>query len=103
MTGPAIEVFSGEWTPPFDGHVGALTRPACVLNVARTLASPRPSHTFVSPAAAPATSRWPCHRRRRLDTTMLEPAIRANPDRLRQAIRLRGIDPLKADVDRWLT
>ena len=29
-------------------------------------------------------------------------AIRANPDRLRQAIRLRGIDPLKADVDRWL-
>jgi seryl-tRNA synthetase len=29
--------------------------------------------------------------------------IRANPDRLREAIRLRGVDPTKADVDRWLT
>jgi seryl-tRNA synthetase len=28
--------------------------------------------------------------------------IRANPDRLRDAIRLRGVDPAKADVDRWL-
>ena len=28
--------------------------------------------------------------------------IRANPDRLREAIRLRGVDPAKADVDRWL-
>src|SRR5687768_8296299 len=34
---------------------------------------------------------------------MLEPRlIRANPDRLREAIRLRGVDPAKADVDRWL-
>lgn len=34
---------------------------------------------------------------------MLEPReIRANPDRLREAIRLRGVDPMKADVDRWL-
>ena len=30
-------------------------------------------------------------------------AIRANPDRLREAIRLRRVDPAKADVDRWLT
>lgn len=29
--------------------------------------------------------------------------IRAHPDRLREAIRLRGVDPAKADVDRWLT
>jgi seryl-tRNA synthetase len=29
--------------------------------------------------------------------------VRANPDRLREAIRLRGVDPAKADVDRWLT
>src|SRR5687768_16652478 len=28
--------------------------------------------------------------------------IRADPDRLREAIRLRGVDPRKADVDRWL-
>ena len=28
--------------------------------------------------------------------------IRANPDRLREAIRLRRVDPTKADVDRWL-
>jgi seryl-tRNA synthetase len=28
--------------------------------------------------------------------------IRANPDRLREAIRLRGVDPTRADVDRWL-
>ena len=28
--------------------------------------------------------------------------IRANPDRLREAIRLRGVDPAKADVARWL-
>src|SRR5687767_14766615 len=28
--------------------------------------------------------------------------IRANPDRLRAAIRFRGVDPAKADVDRWL-
>ena len=28
--------------------------------------------------------------------------IRANPDRLRAAIRLRRVDPSKADVDRWL-
>jgi seryl-tRNA synthetase len=28
--------------------------------------------------------------------------IRANPDTLRQAIRLRKVDPEKADVDRWL-
>jgi seryl-tRNA synthetase len=28
--------------------------------------------------------------------------IRANPDRLREAIRLRGVDPARADVDRWL-
>jgi seryl-tRNA synthetase len=29
--------------------------------------------------------------------------IRANPDRLREAIRLRGVDPARADLDRWLT
>lgn len=29
--------------------------------------------------------------------------IRTNPDRLREAIRLRGVDPTKADIDRWLT
>jgi seryl-tRNA synthetase len=28
--------------------------------------------------------------------------IRANPDRLREAIRRRGVDPKKANVDRWL-
>ena len=28
--------------------------------------------------------------------------IRANPDALRQAVRLRRVDPQKADVDRWL-
>ncbi|HZO31182.1 MAG TPA: serine--tRNA ligase [Chloroflexota bacterium] len=28
--------------------------------------------------------------------------IRANPDRLRETIRLRRVDPAKADVDRWL-
>ena len=34
---------------------------------------------------------------------MLDPRlIRANPDRLREAIRLRRVDPNKADVDRWL-
>src|SRR5581483_12255121 len=29
--------------------------------------------------------------------------IRAQPDRLREAIRLRNVDPAKADLDRWLT
>lgn len=29
--------------------------------------------------------------------------IRAQPDRLREAVRLRHVDPAKADVDRWLT
>src|SRR5688500_9160737 len=29
--------------------------------------------------------------------------VRAHPDRLRDAIRLRGVDPAKADVDGWLT
>ncbi|MGH9627524.1 MAG: aminoacyl--tRNA ligase-related protein, partial [Bryobacteraceae bacterium] len=28
--------------------------------------------------------------------------IRSNPERLREAIRLRGVDPQKADLDRWL-
>lgn len=28
--------------------------------------------------------------------------VRAHPDRLRDAIRLRGVDPAKANVDRWL-
>jgi seryl-tRNA synthetase len=28
--------------------------------------------------------------------------IRAHPDRLREAVRLRRVDPAKADVDRWL-
>ncbi|MDQ3699496.1 MAG: hypothetical protein M3442_01075, partial [Chloroflexota bacterium] len=29
--------------------------------------------------------------------------IRAQPDRLREAIRLRRVDPARADVDRWLS
>ena len=34
---------------------------------------------------------------------MLDPrAIRANPERLKQIVRLRKVDPAKADVDRWL-
>src|SRR5579883_2157836 len=28
--------------------------------------------------------------------------IRAHPDRLREAIRLRHVDPARADLDRWL-
>ena len=28
--------------------------------------------------------------------------IRANPDRLREAIHLRKVDPTRADLDRWL-
>ena len=28
--------------------------------------------------------------------------VRANPDALREAIEMRGVDPSKADVDRWL-
>jgi seryl-tRNA synthetase len=34
---------------------------------------------------------------------MLDPRqIRANPDRLKEIVRLRKVDPAKADVDRWL-
>ena len=34
---------------------------------------------------------------------MLDPRqIRANPDRLKDIVRLRKVDPAKADVDRWL-
>src|SRR5579884_4168734 len=34
---------------------------------------------------------------------MLDPrAIRANPERLREAIRLRKVDPSRANLDRWL-
>jgi seryl-tRNA synthetase len=34
---------------------------------------------------------------------MLDPrTIRANPERLKQIVRLRKVDPAKADVDRWL-
>src|SRR6266550_2140982 len=34
---------------------------------------------------------------------MLDPVeIRANPDGLRRAVRLRRVDQKKADVDRWL-
>src|SRR5437879_6176745 len=29
-------------------------------------------------------------------------AIRAHPERLREAIRWRGVDPATADIDRWL-
>src|SRR5439155_24990303 len=29
-------------------------------------------------------------------------AIRANPQRLRAAIRMRKVDPARADLDRWL-
>ena len=28
--------------------------------------------------------------------------VRANPDALREAIKVRKVDPDKADVDRWL-
>ena len=28
--------------------------------------------------------------------------IRANPDALREAVRCRGVDPARADVDGWL-
>jgi len=34
---------------------------------------------------------------------MLDPRqVRANPDRLKEIVRLRKVDPAKADVDRWL-
>lgn len=34
---------------------------------------------------------------------MIDPRdVRANPERMRQAIRLRRVDPHKADLDRWL-
>ena len=29
--------------------------------------------------------------------------VRANPERMREAIRKRRVDPQKADLDRWLT
>ena len=29
-------------------------------------------------------------------------AIRANPEAVRAAIRLRKVDPTRADLDRWL-
>ena len=34
---------------------------------------------------------------------MLDPrSIRANPERLKEIVRLRKVDPARADVDRWL-
>ena len=34
---------------------------------------------------------------------MIDPkAVRAHPDALREAIRVRKVDPAKANVDRWL-
>ena len=35
---------------------------------------------------------------------MIDPkAVRAHPDAMREAIRVRKVDPAKANVDRWLT
>ena len=34
---------------------------------------------------------------------MIDPkAVRAHPDAMREAIRVRKVDPAKANVDRWL-